>query len=107
MKLLGNSIISTFSETWKVANIDFEENQNAHLNILLKKNGEFIEQVDSIEKKVESFSKRFDTIICVNDNLKTGSIKSQDIFSQYKLIEEEQTFPALLSKPKAPRIFLI
>jgi len=94
---LGSSIVSNFSDTWKVANIDFKQNENAELNVLLGENDDLSERIDSIDTQIGDFSKRFDSIICVSESTRKGSVKDQDIFKRYQQAEREQALPALLT----------
>lgn len=90
--------MSSFTDTWMVANIDFKANEKAQLNVILGENDDLSEKVDSIDQQIGDFSKRYDSIICVSESTQTGSIKDKDIFKLYQEAERQQALPSILGK---------
>jgi hypothetical protein len=93
----GNSLVSAFADTWKVANIDYKTNDKAHFNLVLDKEKLCTEEyITELESNIESFSNRFESIICVSEGYTQGSIKDASIFSQYWQLQQEQVIPSLI-----------
>lgn len=88
-------------DSWKVANIDYSENNNAHLNIRLNKGKDFSKEIDGIEVILGGFSKQFEAIICTSEIYKTDSLSNKSIFNQYKEIDEINVQTSLLGKVNA------
>ena len=94
-------MVNSFQDYWKVANIDYSENKNAHLNILLNKGRNFSNEIDGIDVILEGFSKQYEAIICTSEAWNIGSIDQKSIFAQYKEVDEIQVQTSLLGKLNA------
>jgi len=94
---LGNSLVNSFQDYWKVANIDYSNNENAHLNILLNKETDLSKEIDNIDETIKKFSNQYEAIICTSEAWCTGSISDKSILNQYKEIEAKQTQTSLLA----------
>ena len=64
--VLGKAMVSSFkAHKWSVLSMDFSENNEADSNLLLSSDTKIQKQLPDLYGNISSFSKEFDSIICV------------------------------------------
>ena len=70
-----------FKDTWKIINVDFEENPDAHKNFILEQ--DMRKNSELINEEIAKLNIKFDSIFSLNGSFVPGKISDIDIFDKY------------------------
>ena len=90
---LGRKVVEVFRETWEVTSVDFKENTQAHVNLVLPLGSTELHN----KSCQEHLNGKYDALICVAGGWVGGSISNTDIFSQTRQMIEINLYPSLLA----------
>lgn len=96
--VLGRAMVNSFKQrSWKVLSIDFKENAEADSNLVLDMHEPVQNQIQSIYKNTESFSKEYNSIVCTAGGFQVSHISDNDILEKFHEIDKSCFQSALLT----------
>eukprot|EP01017_Pseudomicrothorax_dubius_P030357 TRINITY_DN3782_c0_g1_i6.p1 TRINITY_DN3782_c0_g1~~TRINITY_DN3782_c0_g1_i6.p1 ORF type:complete len:221 (-),score=45.33 TRINITY_DN3782_c0_g1_i6:120-782(-) len=102
--ILGQSVVRQFKNTWKIANVDLNTNEQAHHNILLDRNVPIGEQVEQTMSELRKISGNYDAIISLVGGPAQDSIKDVEVFSNFDKMLRVNVEPSLFAGHLASKI---
>ena len=97
---LGKAMVTAFkSNSYKVLSVDIkgQENKHADSNLLIDPTQNIQSQLPHLYEEAMSFSKEFDSIICVAGGFDVSHIKDEDILEKYAQMDKINFQSALLT----------
>uniref|UniRef100_A0A7S3FUQ0 Dihydropteridine reductase n=1 Tax=Strombidium rassoulzadegani TaxID=1082188 RepID=A0A7S3FUQ0_9SPIT len=94
---LGKAMVNSFKQKqWGVLSIDLTSNKQADANLILKAEDK-LPDLQQIYSQTESFSKTFDSIVCVAGGFTVSNIKDEDCIEKYLEMDRVNFQSALLT----------
>ena len=93
---LGKKMVDIFKGSYSVTNIDFSENNNAHVNHVLSSDLSAKENNKNIIEKFKKQTDKYKAIIVTAGGWTGGSIKDDDYFEKCQQMLNLCLYPSLL-----------
>ncbi|OMJ88992.1 hypothetical protein SteCoe_8907 [Stentor coeruleus] len=90
----GSSVISAFKKGWETTNLDFRENKEANINIV-------VNSADDTEKHLAMADKvlkgKYDMILSTAGGWCQGNIENENVFGQVEMMVKNNVYPSVLA----------
>lgn len=90
---LGRKVVEVFKDTWEVTSVDFKENSQAHMSLVLPQGPTDLHNKHCRER----LTGKYDAFICVAGGWVGGAVSNSDIFAQTRQMIEINLYPSLLT----------
>jgi hypothetical protein len=90
-------VAKDFKDTWKIINVDFVENPDAHKNFILE--ADMRKNTDLINEEIAKLNIKFDSIFSLNGSFVPGKISEIDIFEKYDAMFQKNVTLSVLGYP--------
>eukprot|EP01017_Pseudomicrothorax_dubius_P011725 TRINITY_DN14447_c0_g1_i1.p1 TRINITY_DN14447_c0_g1~~TRINITY_DN14447_c0_g1_i1.p1 ORF type:complete len:234 (-),score=33.37 TRINITY_DN14447_c0_g1_i1:154-855(-) len=94
---LGRAVVNSFKQTWRIAIIDLQNNNDANHSILIDPSQEITGQIETIKKSARDFAPAYDSVMCLAGGFLVDTIKEKDIFTNYARMMRQNVLPSILA----------